>query len=79
MSRGQPLELRHGVGLGVVVPLAKGRLVIGLRLAKRRKRHGNGERNKQAFHAATLADHPAARNLNKPKNRHLAKAMAGIA
>ena len=64
VRRGQALELRHGLGLGMVVALAKGRLVTRLRLAKRRKRHNDTKGKKQAFHGATLADHPTPRNLN---------------
>ena len=64
VRRGQALELRHGLGLGVVVALAKGRLVTRLCLAKRRKRHNDTKGKKQAFHGAILADHPTPRNLN---------------
>jgi hypothetical protein len=64
VRRGQALELRHGLGLGMVIALAKGRLVTRLRLAKRRKRHNDTKGKKQAFHGATLADHPTPRNLN---------------
>jgi hypothetical protein len=48
-------------------------------LAKRRKQRSDTKGKKQAFHGATLAGHPAARNLNKAKNRHLVMAILGIA